>query len=349
MVKEFLETLKQRALQIHLDFQPVSKALDEFLTKHPSVTVLAATITFCMTIFLGRAVIEANAGAKPSASSTPVMTTTEFATTTTSVTTTATSATTETTPTATTAMETATAITTTAIIPPNVIAISQPQTELQAYIDRTTQKYAKFKKLYGIDISKYQRNSYERNIPFADHFVIMRVSGNLGIDKYCDTFVNEAKSQDKLLGWYFFTDSQTWSEKEPTEYARWCADQCEGYLGWGIFVLDAEVSGNVIDTAWCEKWLNSFEEYTGVTPFLYINEASERKNNWHDTNVPNRFPLWVAKYGPNNGSTIKQPRLNHWESAIIQQYASLGEQGHLDQDVFYATVEDWWSYARQKQ
>ncbi|GEM_PF-1401619 len=210
---------------------------------------------------------------------------------------------------------------------------------LKLYRKLTTEERANKTELYGVDISAYQSGTYGNDVIFADDFVICRVAAGTNVDDYCDKMYQYAVENNKLLGVYFYTDEKAWKSNDPISHAQWCVEQTRNYIGWAMFALDAENPNNKVDTEWCKKWLEAFEDASGgVTPVLYINRASENTNDWSD--IANKYALWCADY---TVAPTPNPSLNQWDSAIMHQFTTTGET--LDQDIFFGTAERWWELA----
>lgn len=202
--------------------------------------------------------------------------------------------------------------------------------------------------LKGLDISSWQRNTYEHQIDaFATDFVIVRAAFSKAVDQYCDRMYQYAKSKGKKLGFYFFPLT---SDGAPEDCAEWAYRQVLGYIGEAIPILDWEAyvgqygKHNVADVDWAYRWLVRFEELSGVKPMIYMNQSCERSYDWSKV-VANNNGLWLANYGVNNGKNNGYQQAKHWETVAMHQYTSVLDGRSLDGDVFNGDKEAWDKYA----
>lgn len=201
--------------------------------------------------------------------------------------------------------------------------------------------------LKGIDVSAWQRNTYEQQIDsFAPDFVIVRAAFSEAVDQYCDRIYQYAKSKGKKLGFYFFPLT---SDGEARACAGWAYRQVLGYIGEAIPILDWEAyngqygSTNPGDTQWALEWLKEFEALSGVKPMIYMNQSCERTYDWSKV-VANNNGLWLANYGVNNGKDNGYQKPKYWTSVAMHQYTSLLDGRSLDGDVFNGDNEAWDKY-----
>lgn len=201
--------------------------------------------------------------------------------------------------------------------------------------------------LKGIDISAWQRDTYESQINnFAPDFVIVRAAFSKSVDQYCDRMYQYAKSKGKKLGFYFFPLT---SDGKARDCAKWAYDQVRGYIGEAIPMLDWEAyngqygSTNVADTAWALEWLQEFERLSGVKPMIYMNQSCERSYNWSQV-VANNNGLWLANYGVNNGKDNGYQAPKYWKIVAMHQYTSLLDGRSLDGDIFNGDRAAWDKY-----
>lgn len=203
--------------------------------------------------------------------------------------------------------------------------------------------------LQGIDISAWQRDTYESQInAFAKDFVILRAAFSKSVDQSCDRMYQYAKSKGKLLGFYFFPLT---SDGTPEDCAEWAYRQVLGYIGEAIPILDWEAysgqygSHNAADVDWAYRWLVRFEEVSGVKPMIYMNQSCERSYDWSKV-VANNNGLWLANYGKNDGKNNGYSAPKYWKSVAMHQYTSLLDGRSLDGDVFNGDAEAWTKYAK---
>lgn len=200
----------------------------------------------------------------------------------------------------------------------------------------------------GIDISKWQ-SGIDLSVVKAD-FVIVKATEGIGyVDKSCDGFFQKALSLGKKLGFYHFARPTN----DPIREAEYFYNNCRGYFGKGIPILDWE-SGNTSNVAWAKRWLDRVYQLSGVKPVIYMSESVVNANNW--SSVANAdYGLWVAKYRDNNpdynyniSNAGSRPRVKWWKFYCMWQWTSSGRlagyNGNLDCDVFYGDGSTWDAY-----
>ena len=152
-----------------------------------------------------------------------------------------------------------------------------------------------------------------------------------------------------MWGFYHFA-----RENEPENEARFFYDECRGYIGKGIPVLDYETS-NYDNREWCERFLQTFYDLSGVWAVLYISASrcGEYENSW----IPSKCGLWVAGY-PWDMDSYEQAgdmpyNIYPWPFAAIWQFTSglyiPGYDGRLDGDIAYMDATAWMKYAGSSQ
>ena len=215
----------------------------------------------------------------------------------------------------------------------------------------------------GIDISNWQNglSIYDLDVDFC----ICKATEGIGYtDPCCDGFVSECKGKGVLWGFYHFA-----RENEPEDEARYFYDECRGYIGKGIPVLDYETS-NYDNREWCERFIQAFHDLSGVWAMLYISASrcGEYENSW----LPDKCGLWVAGY-PWDMESYDQAgdmpyNIYPWPFAAIWQFTSglvltgyheeiIDEEGHtklvpnmrLDGDIAYMDADAWIKYAGSSQ
>lgn len=191
----------------------------------------------------------------------------------------------------------------------------------------------------GIDISKWQ-SGIDLSAVNAD-FVIVKATEGIGyVDKSCDGFFQKALSLGKKLGFYHFARPTN----DPVREADFFYNNCRGYFGKGIPILDWE-SGNTSNVAWAKRWLDRVYQLSGVKPVIYMSESVVNANNWSAVAAAD-YGLWVAKYRDNNpdynynmANAGSRPKVKWWKFYCMWQWTSTGRLngygGYLDCDVFY--------------
>lgn len=196
----------------------------------------------------------------------------------------------------------------------------------------------------GIDISNWQFNLIPSNLDI-DFCICKATEGTEFIDKFCDAFIQNCKSAGILYGFYHFAGTN-----DPYSEAQYFYENCLGYIGDGVPVLDYEVWGLNDDVSWCELFLAEFHRLSGVWPLLYISASHcyDFQNSW----IPQTCGLWVAGYPKNYMSwpdDYMPYEIGPWEFAAIWQFTSGlrldGYNGPLDGDIAYMDETAWKKYA----
>lgn len=202
--------------------------------------------------------------------------------------------------------------------------------------------------LYGVDISKWQSVGTGDQ---AQDFVICKATEGVGyVDSTCDRHYQRAKSQGKLLGVYHFArpDLNKGADGARRE-AEFFVNNCKGYIGQAILVLDWEQPGTTWQTDWAKTWLDHVYALTGVRPLIYMSASVVSANNW--SAISNTYGLWIAGYpskynvkNPPVPSPSNMPyKIGTWRFWAIWQYSS--SAGTLDRNIANMPRESWSKYA----
>ena len=180
------------------------------------------------------------------------------------------------------------------------------------------------KKKEGIDVSHHNIIDWKK---VNTDFVIMKATqGVLFVDSELKT--NREGSKNIQQGFYHFADGGDW-KKEAKHFLETIGKVKNEWL-----VLDWEID-HESPVEWCSGFLSYVEKKTGIRPFLYTNEARVLRYNWEPCT---KYPLWIAKYGTNNGLKQKEPNTGAWDNYKIWQYTSRGKidgiAGFVDLNIF---------------
>lgn len=205
--------------------------------------------------------------------------------------------------------------------------------------------------LNGIDISNWQRGIDLSKVPCD--FVIAKATEGIGyVDKSCDGFIQQALKLGKKIGFYHF--ARPTANNDPVREADYFYNNCKGYFGKGIPILDWEAE-NKQNVAYAKAWLDRVYQRSGVKPVIYMSESVANAYNW--SSVANAdYGLWVAKYRDNNpdynynmSNAGTRPRVKWWKFYCMWQWTSTGRlngyNGNLDCNVFYGDQSTWDKYA----
>lgn len=204
--------------------------------------------------------------------------------------------------------------------------------------------------LNGIDISNWQRGIDLSKVPCD--FVIAKATEGIGyVDKSCDGFIQQALKLGKKIGFYHFARPTT--NNDPIREADFFYENCKGYFGKGIPILDWEAE-NKQNVAYAKAWLDRVYQRSGVKPVIYMSESVVNSYDW--SSVANAdYGLWVAKYRDNNpdynynmANAGSRPRVKWWKNYCMWQWTSSGRLsgygGNLDCNIFYGDVNTWNAY-----
>ena len=178
--------------------------------------------------------------------------------------------------------------------------------------------------LLGCDESHYQSTFVEKS------FVICKCSE--GFAATDDTYASkkaQARTDGIVFGSYHFADGE-----DAIEEAKHFLASVGEILEGDLLALDAETGQTA---AWCQQFLSYVEAQVGFKPFLYAPVGG-----W---STALDYPLWVARYGANNGNINLNmpPNIGQWGNWTIWQYSSAN---NIDLDVFYGTAEQLKAYGQ---
>lgn len=192
-----------------------------------------------------------------------------------------------------------------------------------------------------IDISNWQGGmDLPSVLPSIDGIIAKATEGTGYVDPYCDGFVSDAKTAGKLWGFYHFAGNG-----DATSEANFFMDNCSGYFGEGIPVLDWEGNQSV---SWVNEFVNAVHSRTGVWPIIYANPW-----RFNQGGVDSDCARWVASYPAVVSPTFDQAA--EWEApyadgnVVAWQFCSDGRlsgySGNLDCNLFYGDSAAWLAYA----
>lgn len=199
----------------------------------------------------------------------------------------------------------------------------------------------------GIDISNYQRGLDLAAIDLD--FAIMKATEGTGITHdTCDPWVEQCKALGLSWGFYHFMNAE-----DPVAQADWFVDNCMGYFGEGVPVLDYEMYGRT-GTHNAKRFLDRVFERTGVRCMVYTSRSVLTEEDWSAI-APNHA-LWVAQYadtqptGWQDAPWLPSGGFGAWDAVTVHQYTDNGHvsgySGRLDLDIAYLTPDSWGRIAR---
>ncbi len=194
--------------------------------------------------------------------------------------------------------------------------------------------------LHGIDTSNWQK-LYNPTYTGADFVICKATEGTGFVDKCCDPVAQVAISAGMGFGFYHFAGDGVAEEE-----AQFFVDNCQGYFGIGVPVLDWEGNQSV---EWVNAFVRKVHELTAVWPLIYGNPW-----RFEQGGVEENCGRWVASY-PN----VESPTwgdAERWDCPEVPglvaawQFCSDGKvqglSGNVDLDLFYGDREAWAAYAR---
>lgn len=198
--------------------------------------------------------------------------------------------------------------------------------------------------LKGIDISNWQAglNLYDIDVDFA---IMKATEGIWFVDKYCDEWVQQAKSKGIKWGFYHFAN-----DNNPTSEADFFIDNCLNYFNHGIPILDIEDNSISNWGAYADEFCSRVHERTGIWPMVYCSAGFLYEFIGYE--CFKNCGLWCAGYPyPATDWTSEdfpystQP----WEFVAIWQFTSNlrlnGYDGDLDGNIAYMDYSAWDKYA----
>lgn len=212
--------------------------------------------------------------------------------------------------------------------------------------------------LKGIDVSYWKRDLLVGSV--AADFIIAKATGGTGyVDPTCDMFVQAAIVHGKKWGVYHYY-SDGFGGDDAIAEADYFINNCLGYIGKGILVLDWEAGGNNYwrDVNRAKMFLDRVYQRTGVRPIIYMSNSVVNSLDWSSV-INAGYGLWVAGW-PNNNDVVPNYNMDpykdpapKWDGVVgnvLWQFTSTGRidgyGGNLDCNFFYGTVDTWDAYAR---
>lgn len=187
--------------------------------------------------------------------------------------------------------------------------------------------------------------------------------GNYYIDDSCDPLVQQAIAGGKKWGVYHFATNRV---TDAVTEANFFVDNCLGYVGKGLLILDNENyhwsdgtwANDPYNVAWCKQWLDHVYSRTGVKPLIYMSASIITGADWSSV-VAGGYGLICAAYVDNynvvsnfgmDPNRDPNPRWDGVVNDVMWQFTSTGRLdgygGNLDCNFFYGDAAAWDAYAR---
>jgi lysozyme len=196
----------------------------------------------------------------------------------------------------------------------------------------------------GIDVSGWQKTISWKAIAGAGvEFGFIKATEGTG---YANSVYEKHRKAAKRLGIpvgaYHFARPD--ADDGPVAEADWFLEVARPGAGDLLPVLDLETPGlpPKAMARWAKRWLRRVEERIGQPPILYTYSSF-----WTST-VANaqgfeRYPLWLANYGKNDGTVHPVRTVGSWPSIAIHQYTSEGRIEGWDAPVDLNRLKRGWT------
>ena len=121
--------------------------------------------------------------------------------------------------------------------------------------------------------------------------------------------------------------------QDPADAANYFVDHLHGYQAGDVLALDDEVlddSTALWNDAQVAAWVGQVQaRLTNPVIWFYIGAANLRAGTW-DKTIATGARLWVAVYGPNDGTRHDEPDLGgKYPDWAVHQYTSVGSAGGI--------------------
>lgn len=206
--------------------------------------------------------------------------------------------------------------------------------------------------IHGVDVSHWQSkidyNAYRQS---GGEFVIIKHSGaNIGrlyVSDSLDIHLDDARNAGMKIGFYYVVNGYM----NIREQAKFFVDNVSKIIKAGdIVVLDNESldRGRAFTVEEALEWLEYVEKKLNITPFYYSYPALIKASD--HTVIANRYPLWLAAFNRNNGTTEGgwEKHMAWWKQPTIWQYTSngtiTGYGSRIDKNLAVATVFEQYGY-----
>lgn len=186
----------------------------------------------------------------------------------------------------------------------------------------------------GWDGSCFTRSNTESCYYDSDFVIVKTTEGTNYVNPYADPVISRVQNDGKLMGFYHYANG-----KDATSEADYFYDNCVGYFGHGIPVLDWEGGSNRSwgSTDWAREWCNRVHERSGIWPMIYVQASAI----WQVANCSDVCALWVAGYPDLRNSWDKPDFIydvSPWQTYTVWQYTS---GGNTDRNVGNLDANGW--------
>lgn len=180
----------------------------------------------------------------------------------------------------------------------------------------------------GYDISNHQGGCDIQSFINGSDFLIFKATESIDfVDAWCDIWVQTCIARNHPWGFYHFARNN-----DPVAEADFFIDNCAGYFGAGIPILDWEDGQSV---GWANAFVERVQERTGIWPWIYANPWRFQQGG-----VNGECGRWVAAYPGGKPDPSTCPAADG-VPACCWQYTSTP----YDTNYFYGDREAWTAYA----
>lgn len=209
----------------------------------------------------------------------------------------------------------------------------------------------------GIDVSHWQGTinykAYKKN---GGEFVIIKHSGaNIGrlyVSDSIEQHLQPARDAGLKIGFYYVVNGYMNIKQQ----AKFFVDNVSKIIQKNdIVVLDNESldKGRAFTPDEALEWLEYVETKLHITPFYYSYPALIKASD--HTTIANRYPLWLAAFNKNNGTTEGgwEKHMAYWKQPTIWQYTSngtiTGYSSRIDKNLAVENIFQQYGYGEEQE
>lgn len=193
----------------------------------------------------------------------------------------------------------------------------------------------------GIDISSWQPGNITSLVDY-DFVLIKATQGTGFVSPTCDAQYQGALARGKKVGVYHFADGG-----DANAEAQFFVDNCKGYIGQAVLVLDWEAGAIARGASWVRTFVKKVKELTNVPPIIYGSASPLGEKGIPAVAAEENCGLWVAAYPSNDVTGYRQE--DQLLGGVIRQYTSKGRldgyAGNLDLNISTLDGATWDKYA----
>lgn len=198
--------------------------------------------------------------------------------------------------------------------------------------------------MLGIDISGWQKTISWKAIADAD-IEFGWIKATEGTDYVNSVYTKHRKAAKRLgipVGAYHYARPD--KDDGPIAEADWFLEAYTPLADELLPVLDLEVHGLPPKSMarWAKRWLQRVEKRIGQPPILYTYSSFWQSAVGNAAGFE-RYPLWLANYGKNDGKVNPVRTVGSWPSIAVHQYTSKGRIAGWDDSVDLNRLKKGWT------